>query len=79
MDDRAATKLWVEHWQRVGPLLERVRHDELRSMTDEQAAQAFESLTDLAVELPDRTPRLTSGFIEQQRLFQKQLIHGSPN
>ena len=79
MDERAATKLWVEHWQAVGPLLERVRHEELRAMTDDEAALAFESLAELACEVNNPTPRTTSGFVEQQRLFQKLLTNGPPN
>ena len=77
MDKTASTKLWVEQWKRVGPLLDKVRHDELRAMTDEQSRRAFESLAEFACEANDVTPRTTSGFVEQQRLFLKLLKHGS--
>jgi hypothetical protein len=78
MDERASRKLWVEHWQRVGPLLEKIRHDELRAMTQEQAARAFESLAKFAND-GTRVLRSTSGFVEQQKIFSKLLRHGSPN
>jgi hypothetical protein len=76
MDKTDATKQWVEHWRRVGPLLEKIRHDELRAMTEEQAASAFESLAELATEVDNPTVRSTSGFVEQQRLFLKLLPNG---
>ncbi|HEV3417105.1 MAG TPA: hypothetical protein VG056_09840 [Pirellulales bacterium] len=71
MDNRDASKQWVEHWKRVGPILEKVRHDELRAMTDEQAARACESLFEFALAAPSYQVRKTSGFVEQQRLFLK--------
>lgn len=67
----AATRQWVENWKRVGPILEKIRHDELRAMTDEDVVRAFESLSGLLADLPARPPRSTSGFVEQQRLFSK--------
>jgi hypothetical protein len=73
----AKTKLWVLQWQRVGRLLERIRHDELRAMTDEQAAQAFEAVSELATEMHNPICRTTSGFVDQQRLF-KQLVTNGP-
>ena len=71
MDKRAATKLWVDHWKRVGPILEKIRHDELRAMTDEESAQACIDLFEFAVSSPSYQERKTSGFVEQQRLFMK--------
>jgi hypothetical protein len=71
MEQRLTTKQWIEHWDRVGPLLERVRHDELRALTDEEAASACETLFEFAISSPSYQERITSGFVEQQRLFQK--------
>jgi hypothetical protein len=68
-------KAWVEHWKRIGPVLERVRHDELRAMSEEASARAFVSLSEFALDAPHPTPRLTSGFVEQQRLFLKLRRH----
>ena len=69
----SATKDWVDHWRRVGPLLEKVRHEELRAMTDEDAARVFRALADYMDDVPRREPRTGSGFVEQQRLFLKLL------
>ena len=77
MNETDGKKAWVEHWQRVGPILEKVRHDELRAMTDEQAARAFMSLSELALDAPNPKPRMTSGFVEQQRLFLNLWHHAS--
>jgi hypothetical protein len=71
MDKRITTRQWIEHWHRVGPILEKVRHDELRALTDEEAARACETLFEFAVSSPSYQERTTSGFVEQQRLFQK--------
>ena len=71
MDDKEAAKLWVEHGARVGPLLEKIRDNELRAMTDEEAAQACRTLFDFALSSPSYQERTTCGFIEQQRLFSK--------
>ena len=79
MDERAANKLWVEQWRMAGPLLERVRYEELRAMTDDEAARAFESLAELACDDNHPTSRTTSGFVEQQRLFLKLRTNGSSN
>ncbi len=77
MDNRTATKMWVEHWQRVGPILEKIRRDELRAMTEEESAQACIDLFEFAVSSPTYQERKTSGFVEQQRLFKK-LFRPSP-
>jgi hypothetical protein len=77
MDKKAAAKLWIEQWHRAGPVLQKLRHDELRAMSDEDARQAFQTLAEFACEVTQPTPRTTSGFVEQQRLFQKLLTHGS--
>jgi len=76
-DDTTATKRWVDHWGRVGPLLEKIRHDELRAMSEEEARRAFLTLAEFACEVNHPNPRTTSGFVEQQRLFLKLLTHGS--
>jgi hypothetical protein len=65
-DDRLAM---VRHWQRVGPLLEQIRRQELRAMDDAAIRQAIERVLELGAALP--AVRTTSGLVEQQRLFQK--------
>ena len=78
MDDKAKMKLWVETWKQVGPLLDKIRHQELRAMTDADGAAALGMLSEFALSLPDQQTRTTSGFVEQQRLFMKLRAHGSP-
>jgi len=66
----AATRQWVENWKRVGPILEKIRHEELRAMTDEESWQTLDALAAFALGLPgQQNPRTTSGFVEQQRRF----------
>ena len=77
MDQASAQKLWVENWQRVGPILEKIRHEELRAMTEKDSARTHESLSEFALDLPNRKPRTTSGFVEQQRLLLKLAKHVS--
>ena len=60
---------WVKHWQRIGPLLEQIRREELRNFKYENHVDLIDSL----LEIGCRTgpPRTTSGLVELQRLFQK--------
>ncbi len=67
--DQQRTREWVENWAKVGPKLEAIRRRELRAMTYEQRIKAIESVLQLGVLLGK--PRITSGLVEQQRLFQK--------
>ena len=73
MDNADITELnrrWVEQWRTTGPMLEAIRAEELRAMTDEQARAASEMLL-AAAPIPGdpRTHSTTSGLIEQQRIF----------
>ncbi len=73
MDEREKelTKRWIETWRVAGPLLEKIRDEELAAMTEEQARTASDavlSMTDYEHWIaPER--RESSGLIEQQRLF----------
>lgn len=58
-------------------MLERVRREELRRQTPQEAAAAFESLAELACDVYKPATRTTSGFVDQQRIFQRLLTHGS--
>jgi hypothetical protein len=70
-DPDFAAKAWVDQWQRVGPLLEDIRSAELRNLSDDESANALESLSQFVMQMPDRQPRTTSGFVTQQLLFLK--------
>jgi hypothetical protein len=79
MRETEAARQWVAHWQRVGPLLEQLKADELREMTLRESASRFEALAELATEINTPPLRSTSGFVEQQRLFLKLLPNGPAN
>jgi hypothetical protein len=68
-DERMQMKQWVEHWTRVGPLLESFKRKELCEMN---IAQVIEDLSDaFEAALRMNPPRPTSGLFIQQRLFRK--------
>jgi hypothetical protein len=76
-DERDAMRRWAENWRRVGPILEQIRHEELRRMTEAEAAESIGMLSEFALSCPNQETRTTSGFVEQQRLFMKLLKDGS--
>lgn len=69
MSDRMTNKEWVEHWRRVGPILEEIRREELRNFNYEEQCPIIDALLQLG--LDHAVPRPTSGLVEQQRLFAK--------
>lgn len=58
----------VAQWRQAGPLLEKVRREELRRLTDADALAAAEELLDLVRLLPPPAAG-ESGLVEQQRVF----------
>jgi hypothetical protein len=58
---------FVEHWKKAGAMLAEVRCAELRNYDYDQHREAILALLELAV--AHAPPRLTSGLVEQQRLF----------
>ena len=66
---RDEARSYVEHWKRVGPLLEEMRRQELRQFSHSQNGQAIDDL--LAAGLVHAQPRVSSGLIEMQRIFAK--------
>jgi hypothetical protein len=62
---------YVAHWKRVGPMLERIEHEELRNSSYEDKWELIDGLLQLGFDLPNAKDPLTSGLIEQQRLFAK--------
>lgn len=59
---------YLLRWQRVGPLLDSIRHDELRRQTEEDYLRTMEDLWSVEVQPEVRT---TSGLVEWQRLLRK--------
>lgn len=64
---RSAERRGVAAWTAAGEALRKVRAQELRAMTDQEAISAFEELYALVANEP--VVRETSGLVEQQRLF----------
>ena len=68
-DKKQRLKQWVETWKRAGPMLERVRYEDLLAYEHEKNVGIIEDLLEMGYQF--RQPRNTSGLIEQQRLFGK--------
>ncbi|MDQ6622372.1 MAG: hypothetical protein M3Y86_02655 [Verrucomicrobiota bacterium] len=66
-------RAWVENWKRIGPELEKAKRRELRSLTEAEGTQRALRVMEARVEprWRDRERRVSSGLIEQQRLFMK--------
>ena len=62
-------KRLVQQWREAGPLLEQARQEELLRMTPKQRRVASLAVLDLVANLP--CDRITSGLIEQQRIFMR--------
>jgi hypothetical protein len=62
-------KNWVENWKRVGPILEKIEAEELRTKDNAEMIQRLIPMLDWCIKRA--TPRTTSGLVEQQRLFRK--------
>jgi hypothetical protein len=62
-------KDFVEHWRRLGPLLESIRRAELRRFNYEEQLPLIDALLQLGVD--HAVPRPTSGLVELERLLAK--------
>lgn len=60
---------WVEHWGRIGPIMEEIRRRELRHFNYQENLPVIDALLQMGVDLAK--PRPTSGLIELQRLLAK--------
>jgi hypothetical protein len=69
--DIEAARAYVKQWQVTGELLDQIKWEELRAMTEEDAVQMLDLLNwpeDVPLwRAPDREN--AEGMIEQQRLF----------
>ena len=60
-------RAWIRNWEKVGPILERLRLESLPSVDTAAAIEAFDlAYKSARLHIP---PRPTSGLIEQQRWF----------
>lgn len=69
VEEREQYRKYVKHWQRIGPVLERIRIREMRSPEYANDWKIMDSLYEIACY--HRVRRTTSGLVEQQRLFAK--------
>jgi len=74
--DHSEAKKYVEAWRETGQVLDRLKWDELRKMTEADAARAF---TEWDYPLPSPWKREIrpedNGLVEQQRWFMKAHAH----
>jgi|HubBroStandDraft_2_1064218.scaffolds.fasta_scaffold442177_2 hypothetical protein len=68
-EELALMKKWVETWKTTGPLLEKIRREEIRKTSTVKAMQNLADAFDSAAFLYPLRP--SSGLVEQQALFQK--------
>jgi hypothetical protein len=68
-EEMARGRQWVQAWRTAGPVLERLRRDELRRLDGYRAIAHLCSPADY--HQPPRVARSTSGLIDQQRWFMK--------
>jgi hypothetical protein len=59
---------YLLRWKRLGPILDAIRHRELRRMTEKQYFQAVEQLWSLNL---TTKPRPSSGLVEWQKLLRR--------
>ncbi len=66
-------KRWVDQWKITGPELERIKKEELRAMTEEEAFESAQRLSSYITDAIwiDPQRRDSTGFFEQQRLFSR--------
>lgn len=62
-------RAWVAAWRRAGPILEKIRREELRAFSHEEHAELIDALLQIGCDIGCERP--TSGLVEQQRLFGK--------
>jgi hypothetical protein len=63
------TKKWVETWRKAGPILEKIRRNEVRNLDSFKTIAHLCGPADYTV--APRAPKPTSGLIEQQYWFMK--------
>ena len=61
-------KQYYQRWKTLGPVLESIRHDELRRMTDTEYLKVVERVWSVDIR---RSLRQESGFVEWQRLLRR--------
>ena len=68
-EERELMKTWVETWKTTGPILERLRREDVRKTNTAEAILVLDGAYRSArLHYP---PRPTSGLIEQQAIFMR--------
>lgn len=60
---------FIVHWKRVGPILQRIRDEELRRFDFDAQREITDGLLEIGAAHPIK--RTTTGLVELQRLFRK--------
>lgn len=60
---------FIAHWKRVGPILQRIRDDELRRFDFEASREITDALLEIGA--AHAVKRTTTGLVHLQRLFRK--------
>jgi hypothetical protein len=67
--DKEQLARWVQTWRKAGEELEKIRREEIRNSSTQTAILALNDAFISAIRL--NPIRMTSGLVEQQRLFRK--------
>ncbi len=67
-EDNKQARQWVATWKRAGAALDEVRRQELMSFSYDENFALIDSMLQWACD--NATPRVSTGLVEQQRLFQ---------
>ena len=67
-EERERTRQYFERWKWLGPLLESIRHDELREMSETDYFKAIERVWSVDVR---RSLRRESGLVEFQKALRR--------
>ena len=67
--EKDQVRAWIRTWERVGPILEGLRRETIRTADTARAIAAFDGAFETA--LRDCPPQPYSGLVEQQALFKR--------
>lgn len=73
MPKQEQMRAWVEHWKWLGPELDRIKREELRTLTEEEAYRRADALGECLEYEHWIDPRRAafSGLMEQQAIFSR--------
>jgi hypothetical protein len=65
--EQELARAWFRNWEKVSPVLDALRSEDIRNAETAEAIAAFDGLFETAVR--DLPARLESGLVEQQKLY----------